>query len=320
MSPSRIEGASPRPALSFVGKLAARADFVRQNIREPIGVELERWVVKSMQNMQLAKAELPSGQINFVFSAAGCDAIAIGAMAQSKDQVGRRFPLSVFTSLPVQVVADCAALPLAFSPFLSEVGDLLTQAANLELDAFRDGVQALLPPYAAAIDDSRARVNQSLQQTAAHSLLGELFPLQPVDSRDYGLFTFLSATQAARNAAPGAAPTVLDCPISAPEGLAAWLELAQRRLGWRDRCPSFMWNQEPRPRLLLSLGYASDQLLHFVAEAKHPSARLWPLVTERAEAAARASAGLHAAAPALVNRDSDLSIDRLWAIASTVRV
>jgi type VI secretion system protein ImpM len=321
MNQPRPDGPSPSRAVGFVGKLPARADFVRQNIGEPIGVELDRWLVKSVENMQQAKAELPDGPLHFVFSAAGSDSVAIGAMTKSVDQVGRKFPLAIFTSLPVaQVARNFSAMPLAYAAFLSEASQLLAQASELALEEFCDRVLALVPPSAAVVQASVQQLRELLQATRAEELLTELFAGQPLDSRDYALFTFCAATEAASVGPPSGAATVLDCPIQATAALPAWLEFAQRRLDWSDRCPAFVWSQSPRRRLLLALGFASDQVLHFVAQPKHPSARLWPLTTERAEASARASATLSVAAPALSNRDLGLSVDQLWTLGSKVVV
>jgi hypothetical protein len=194
---------------------------------------------------------------------------------------------------------------------------VLAQAPQLELEALRERVRAVTPPSAALLEGSRQRLHTLLQGTDAHPFMRELLSGQPVDSREYGLYTFCTATELAHAAPPGGAATVLDCPAAGSIAVPAWLELARRRLQWNDRCPSFIWSRAPRPRLLLSLGSASDQLLHFVANPKHPSARLWPLTTERADAAARAREKLRTSALALDDpAQHGASIDALWTLAS----
>ena len=133
-----------------------------------------------------------------------------------------------------------------------------------------------------------------LNASPAPELFARAFGAALPDSHHYGLYTFRTATDAARSGPSVAAPTVLACPIAIDVDLLAWLELARRCLGWNDACPAFAWVESAHARLLLSLGYASDQLLHFVADARHSSSRLWPLTTERVEAIARARDALGA--------------------------
>ena len=78
---------------------------------------------------------------------------------------------------------------------------------------------------------------------------------------------------------------MLDCPIQIDVDLFAWLALAERLMRGRGTAPSFFWTEEPSARLLLALGSCSTQVLQFIADPATTSARLWPLVTTRAEVA-----------------------------------
>ena len=101
---------------------------------------------------------------------------------------------------------------------------------------------------------------------------------------------------------------MLACPLANDVDLVAWLDLARRCLGFRDMCPSFAWVESGAARLMVSLGFASDQLLCFVADPRSQSSRLWPLTTERVEAIARArdAIGIELSAP------ESRTIDGLW--------
>jgi hypothetical protein len=68
------------------------------------------------------------------------------------------------------------------------------------------------------------------------------------------------------------------------------------------------------PRLLVVLGSAPEQLLHFVADPKHKSSRLWPLTTERTEAVDRAREVLSGRLSAFASTESalDANIETLW--------
>jgi type VI secretion system protein ImpM len=74
---------------------------------------------------------------------------------------------------------------------------------------------------------------------------------------------------------------VIDCPVTIDVDLFAWLELSSRHLAWKGGPPSFFWIEEPKPRLLLSLGPVAGQLLVLLANAELDNPRLWPLSTSR---------------------------------------
>ena len=251
--------------------------------------------------------------VRFVFSAAQCDSVAIGVLVKSQDQVGRSFPLAIYTALALgpcraRVSGDPARVRRV--PRASR-GDPGRCARRSRSKRCATRVGALVPPS----DDTLATRGAALRGCAgrvarAPSCSRARSPPAPPDSHHYGLFTFRTATDAARSGAEQrGAPTVLACPLAIDVDLLAWLELARRCLGWNDACPSFAWVESAHARLLLSLGYASDQLLHFVADARHSSSRLWPLTTERVEAIARARDALGAD---LGRRRRCASVDLVW--------
>lgn len=306
--------------VGFLGKIPARGDFVRQHIGERISTELEQWLQKSAQNLFQARSELPAQHVRFVYTANGSDSAAIGVLTKSQDQVGRTFPLAIFTTLPLpEAMSRLPSLPASYAPFFQAADSVLDSASGLTLEALRDAVLALTPgsedPVAAAERTARA-----LRDTDALALLRLLFGVEPADGMYYGLYTFCSATSVVRSNPPPSAATVLDCPCGVEPGLAAWLELARRRLEWRQFCPSFLWNDGPDARLLLALGAASDQLLQFFVDPGHQSARLWPLWSQRMDAIARARASLNAVAIALASPTSPPSVDALWSLVTQVTI
>jgi type VI secretion system ImpM family protein len=305
---------TPHRPVGFVGKLPSQPDFVRQNIGERIGSELDQWLVRSASNLQLAKVEWPTSMVRFVFSSKDCTSVAIGVAKSSQDQVGRSFPLVVYTSIPLHdAIADFNVLPLSHAEFLGEAEDLLAESAQLSAEALRSRVLALPTPREPMLTAAAERCRQLLHAAPAHELLTRLFPAHTPDAHLYGLLTFRTATDAQRAGPPASAPTVLACPIAIDVDLLAWLELARRCLGWRQACPSFAWVEEPTPRLLLAVGHAGDQLMHFLADPRHGSARLWPLTTDRGEAFSRARDLLGPALAPALTRAAPASIDELWA-------
>lgn len=279
--------------VGFLGKIPGQPDFVRQPIADPIGREFDQWLMKSAQNLQLAKVDLPDGCVRFVFSAPAVEALAVGVMAKSRDQVGRAFPLAIYAAFPLApAVAAFHALPLAHSAFLAQAEAVVTSAASLPLENLRGAVDRLEEVPTATLAIAAERCAEVLRSSPSAEFFARLFPPEPPGGHLYGLHTLCTAAAAVRGAPASAPPTVLGCPIATDVDLLAWLELARRCLDWPRNVPSFAWVEEPEPRLMLALGHASDQLLHFVADPKHGSARLWPLTTDRAEAVQRARAAL----------------------------
>src|SRR4051794_37753270 len=104
-----------RSSVGFLGKIRTQPDFVRQSVADPVAGEFDAWLVKSVQNLALAKAELPQGLVRFVFTAPKQASLVIGTLCKSQDLVGRNFPLAIYAVLPVHELQGAfAAVPLAF--------------------------------------------------------------------------------------------------------------------------------------------------------------------------------------------------------------
>jgi type VI secretion system protein ImpM len=274
----------------FIGKIPACGDFVRQHIGSKISSELDRWLSASSQNLYHGKQELGEDCMRFVFSAAGCEDVAVGSLIKSLDSVGRSYPLAIFTSLPTgAAMIQVAALPAVYEAFLADAESALRDAADLPLDGFRDRVASLRAPASAeqlsAAESTRSKLEGS---NAAAAMRGALAG-QPEGAEYYALLTLCTATSAVQIGPPSGPATVLDCPLDPNLGPSLWLTLTAARLRWTQGAISLLWSPG-RPRLLLALGYASDQLLAFSASKLHQSTRLWPLTTERPDAVERARA------------------------------
>ncbi len=300
----------------FLGKIPSQPDFVRQSLADAVVNDFDAWLVKSAQNVALVKAELPEACVRFLFSAPGRDGVVIGALRRSRDQVGRSFPLAIYTVVASPLLATrFQAVPLAYAEHLERCEAILERADTLTLDALREAVAELaMQPLDAdfALQQASTRTSAVLASSRGADLAARSFGVETAAKFSYGMFTFRTATDALRRDVPAsnALPTVLDCPIAIDVDLLAWLDLARRSLPRDAGVPSFVWLEEPQQRLLLTLGFASDQLLHFLADPKHRSARLWPLATQSIEAIARAQAEL---GPSLASAEAQArSIDELW--------
>jgi type VI secretion system protein ImpM len=306
------------PRVGFVGKLPSQADFVRQHVAGRVGGEFDRWLVKATQTLLSAKAELPPAAVRFVFSAPNCESVAIGVLVPSRDQVGRTFPLAIYTTLLAPFAARHAlGLPLAYLQFLDDAEAIALSAANTNAAELKARAATLVPANQEIVLAASQQCRDVLAQMPAREMLTRVFPSSQPGAPFYALHTFMVASDGARSALAAAAPTVLDCPIVTDVDLAAWIELGCRGTPSAAVCLTFAWVQVV-PRLLLVLGSAPEQLLHFVADPKHKSSRLWPLTTERPEAVERAREVLSGRFSAFAPTESALTanIETLWNLLS----
>jgi type VI secretion system protein ImpM len=286
--------------VGFIGKIPACGDFVRQHIGNKISSELERWLSASAQSLYHGKHELGTAPMRFVFSAAGCDDVAVGSLLRSQDSVGRSYPLAIFTSRSAgEAMAQLAALPATYDAFFASAEQVLFDAGELELEAVRDRVGNLRGPGTIQQLAAAAQTSERLTILDAHAAIRSALSDQLPEAAYYALLTLCTATAPVQLAPASGPPTVLDCPLDPALGPSLWLALTAARLRWAQGALSCLWTHSEPARLLLALGFASDQLLAFSATKLHTSTRLWPLTTERPEAIERAREQLAPRLPAL---------------------
>jgi type VI secretion system protein ImpM len=197
----------------------------------------------------------------------GAQSAFVGAFAPSSDAVGRSFPLIVFAEIDQQdLVHRLAAVPASFRPFLDEAALLVALAPEspAEVLARVDGLAA-----SAAQPDSGRSFMPSLGDEPVQPLLAALGGSPR--ALGYAMRTFLAACEQAVTTGPHATSGVItvDAPAPPPAARQLWLELAARKLRWRDALPSMLWTETPAGRLLLTLGPPAQR-----------SSRLWPLKTD----------------------------------------
>ena len=297
----------PASGAALFGKIPAKPDFVRERCGDRAAQRFDQWLVKAIETMQSARASLPPVMVRYAFCAEEERTWVLGVLSPSKDQVGRDFPVSVFCRVPVSEGDDqLPSLPLAGDAFLDAAEALIREVPALRAEEVTAQLDQLQPPDAASLGVASARIAQALRESDAREFAERTLGSADGSGPAYGYYTFVTA---ARNAAAGSA-TVLDCPIQIDVDLFAWLALAERLLSGRGIARSFFWTEEPTARLLLAFGSCSPQILHFLSDPAHSSARLWPLVTSRSEVAEQVRASFAPNMPSL-ERGGNASIDQL---------
>lgn len=274
-------GAAAARGAALFGKIPARPDFVRERFAGPSAQRLDQWLVKAMETLHASRGTLPPIMVRYAFSAPEAASLVVGVLSPSRDQVGRDFPVTIFCSVPQgAVLGQLAGVPLAFGPFLSAAEELIREVPALEASEVLARLDRLPAGDGAALPAAGQRVTEVLRAADAREHIARTLGDPDGSAPAYAYYT----VQAALRATSATNAVVLDCPIAIDVDLMAWLRLIER-LGRGRELPSFFWCEAPEPRLLLSLGAPSTQMLGFIADPAHGSARLWPLTTRRGDVA-----------------------------------
>lgn len=289
------------PELGLFGKIPAKGDFVRHNVASPTARAFEQWVQESNDALRGAGGEMPSHTIRVVFTPPGSDTTVVGVLVPSEDKVGRKFPLAVFVETSVAETRDAmSAVPVSWSPFLDQAAALGQRARELEFEQLRAALPGIPQPgpteVAAAKDVCEKALSHPLPAEVHERLFGAGSSMH-----FYAYQTFLTACEDASKNDPSKPATVLDCPIHVDVDLFFWLELTRRVFGFPPAHPQALWIEDPAPRLLVSLGPASLQLISFLAKPDMQHNRLWPLTTDRDKAVEAAQGTL---GPAIAHLDA----------------
>ncbi len=303
----------PGNGAGLFGKIPARADFVRENLSDVVAYALAQWIERGMENLAASGLPFPGVLLRFVFTASDAANAAVGVMGPSRDQVGRKFPVALFHVLPVSAVAqNLSAIPATYERFLAEASALVREIPALGHEEALQRLRALRPPDADETEMGRRLSRRALAEEGAAGFAQRLFG-DPTEGRQYYAFnTFQIAALRASASAGQGSPTVLDCPVALDLDLLAWLDLAQRLLGWGDRAPSVVWAAEPEPRLLIALGPAPGQILTYFADPSHSSTKLWPLTTTSVDAIRQAASVFEAAMGSAMDGGTYTSVAELF--------
>jgi type VI secretion system protein ImpM len=297
-------GASLGRGAALFGKIPARPDFVRERFAGPSAQRLDQWLVKSVETLHAARATLPPVMVRFAFSSPDTSSYIVGVLSPSRDQVGRDFPVAVFSHMPAAAIAEqVLGVPLAFGAFLGAAEALIREVPALEASEVLARLDQLPSVQAPELHGATQRALEALRESDAREHLERVLGDADGSAPAYAYYTAAAAIRAssASNA------VVLDCPIAIDIDLLAWLKLVSGFARGRDPI-SFFWTEAPEPRLLIALGAPSTQVLSFISDPAHSSARLWPLTTRRSEVAEQVRSSMAGQLPPL-DRSSGTSID-----------
>lgn len=284
--------------IGIFGKIPAVGDFVSMDAASPTCRTFQDWL--QAENDYLAKKgkTLP-GNVRFIYRDASAGGVLVGGLGPSRDQVGRSFPLAVFTEVEAHVaMPKFSALPTAYDPFLDGVATAVAECHQMQLQDLRTRTANLHLAGAKEVRDAQLWTREALEATPAVVILETLFGPLAHGVAFHGANMFRTGCAQVPGADPGKANIVLECPAHDDVQVAFWLSLAEGLLRWSVAPPTIMWTtaKSPDARVLIALGGAPLGLLHFLADPTAVAERLWPMTTT---AAASIDAGRRAASPGL---------------------
>lgn len=291
----------PRTSVGFIGKIPSEGDFVGSNTADAVVGSFDAWLQEALRKVRQAGAPLSPAPVSFVFRTGDSKTALAGVLAPSRDSVGREFPLAIFaTGAADRMARTFPAVPYACAELFRAAIKCIEDSGSFSLDELSARVAELVPPELSDLDaslhttSSAARSPERWERT-----LG----VPGLDAPAYALSTFATACRSVRREDPAKQGATLDCPIQDLDDITFWLGLAGALLGWRKGPPCFFWTLDQSPRLILSLGPASNLALQFLSakECDHP--RLWPLRTDDTAARAAARAGLSEQVQVLLGRE-----------------
>ena len=275
------------------GKVPAAGDFVSLGAGSGVSQALQSWLQQENDHLASKRQAVPAAPIRFVFRDPNGGAL-VGALGPSRDQVGRTFPLAIYTHVDAHTAMPrFSALPTAFDAFLDGACQTITDAAQMPLQTLAARISGLHLPGAAELRDAALWTHEALGATPGNVLLEHLFGPVAQGVHYHGLNMMRTACQQCHGRDPGKASIIVECHAGDDVQIAFWLCLAEGLLGWSAAPPAFFWTDvsSQDSRLLLCLGAPPMGLLHYLADPSVSADRLWPT---RTTAAAAIEAGRNA--------------------------
>jgi type VI secretion system protein ImpM len=273
-----MSGGGPN-TIGIYGKVASQPDFLRGNAGDFSQAGFDRWFQDAVETLSAEGTSLPEAPTGFLLAPEGSPLAFVGAFAPSVDAAGRAFPLVVFAQIAAATLADSfPQVALHHGAFVAAAGNLIAAAGAVPGAMLVGEAQELSPTLPDSPDGGGLAI--SLGNESAQPLLAAVGGTP--SGLGYALRTFAMACDQAAKTGPGGRSGVITVDAPAPTAAvrALWLEIARRRLRWRDAGPSLLWTEAPTGRLLVTLGQPTPAALSYLANPRHRAPRFWPLRTD----------------------------------------
>jgi type VI secretion system ImpM family protein len=268
---------------SLIGKVPCRADFVRFGPSSVATRSFDAWLVRAMERLHLHRRPLPATPIRFVYCSSDDESALAGALAPSKDKVGRSFPVAI-----VHAAAPSIA-PETNPSFFDRVEALISQLPGLPDSEIRARLAEVGAPTETPDSDPPGARQDLLASSPASEFFEQAFGSTPAGQHFYAVLTLLRAAKSV-STSPAAKVPMLACPTRNASTTRLWLEILRRLAP--THAVSLFWSEHEPERLLFRWGAPSDDALCALADVRYSSSVVWPLSTDREASLVHARATL----------------------------
>lgn len=278
MPPIALSQLSPT---SLLGKVPRRGDFVHHN-PTAASKELDLWIQAAVGEMHRLQQVFPPRIARLAMALPHSGHLALGVIAPSQDQVGRRYPVTLVNTAPLPPAGVLLDLP-TLEAFYAQREALIRELPALPYEELLDRLSTMPPPTTAQ--------DTWDEPMSADAFLQATLGTQDKAEQSYALSTFCAAATAHRHT-PAAAGVAVPVTANTAAESWAWLNLAQRFAHVGRGLSAVLWDSPGPGTMLLCWGPPPVLALCFWATGGPDTNQLWPLTTQVPEARADASAAL----------------------------
>jgi type VI secretion system ImpM family protein len=240
------------------GKVPARADFLRAGGSSQALAQFDDWLSNSVEwaharsGAEWCNAFRVGSAHAFMFRVIDRDVSApsyiVGALAPSRDQAGRLFPISV--SAPVALGPDFTGepqlLPFACESIWQSAGECVAELSSNPNADSASHVGALQVPMALSFADARDAYTGWSQALPVAELWQLIFGSPAPDPFRSALQLLSAAVEPFRNRETPNTRLSLRLPLGVAGGAAVcfWLDVVRRLARWQATVPSFFWSHD----------------------------------------------------------------------------
>jgi type VI secretion system ImpM family protein len=174
--------------------------------------------------------------------------IAVGVLAPSRDEVGRRFPFLVFAGSDVGPLLKAPhVLPLYLASFLQAAGEGIFSLASAERRDVGDVVGGLALPEPAYFEPVLDSYSSWVQSSSLRSIGQAIFGGEWREALGHALFVCLESIRPFYGQETPPTPLAVRLPVGIGSGGAAsfWLHVVRSVAGWTSTIPACFWSFEP---------------------------------------------------------------------------
>ncbi|MCA9643244.1 MAG: type VI secretion system-associated protein TagF [Polyangiaceae bacterium] len=252
--------------VGYFGKLPKAGDFLRGGVAGEPASGFERWIEQGMVYGSTRRGDwqqaFDGGALHgFIYRAppnVGAVSVIVGVIRPSRDTVGRRFPLVIFSQIPEPVLSGAPHIaPLMLGDFFELASEVLLDAHGMTAEEFRAAVLGIPAPRIDQLATYIAEYNDWVSATPLATPLSVTYGQPDGAAAPHAIDTLIQCVAPFIGQEPMTTPLSARLPLGAGgvASAAFWIDVARRVARWRRTVPSAFWSaSDDDGTLLLQLG------------------------------------------------------------------